>query len=158
MRRILEVAGERGEPGDGGVTFIQSESSEYFHAENPGSVPKADFHNEKRFLALDLTYGYPLSARMYEYLLANGLTREEYHWFLEQDLRANCVMGTDYYPTNEHLLHGRRLDGRRPGRSSATTSSTRQYFDRYKLPVMHTETNTWEPLGRRLAAQGSGRT
>jgi len=144
MRRILEVAAGRGEPGDGGVTFIQSESSEYFHAENPGSVPKADFHNEKRFLALDLTYGYPLSARMYEYLLANGLTREEYHWFLEQDLRANCIMGTDYYPTNEHLLMG---DGSTvpSGEIFGYYVLTRQYFDRYKLPVMHTETNTWDP-------------
>jgi beta-glucosidase/6-phospho-beta-glucosidase/beta-galactosidase len=138
MRRILEATGH------GSVTFIQSESSEYFHAENPGSVARADFHNEKRFLALDLTYGYPLSATMYEYLTANGMTRAEYHWFLEQELRGNCIMGTDYYPTNEHLI---RDDGSTDasGEIFGYYVISRQYYDRYKLPLMHTETNTWEP-------------
>ena len=37
--------------------FIQSESSEYFHAEDPASEPLADFLNQKRFLPLDFTYG-----------------------------------------------------------------------------------------------------
>jgi beta-glucosidase/6-phospho-beta-glucosidase/beta-galactosidase len=138
MHAIREVLGEAQ------TTFVQSESSEYFHAESPAGVPRAEFHNEKRFLALDLTYGYPLSARMYEYLTANGMTREEYHWFLAQDLPGNCIMGTDYYPTNEHLI---RDDG-------STTASgevfgyyviSRHYYERYKLPMMHTETNTWEP-------------
>jgi beta-glucosidase/6-phospho-beta-glucosidase/beta-galactosidase len=130
--------------GEYAPTFVQSESSEYFHAENPGSIPKADFHNDKRFLALDLTYGYPISARMYEFLLANGMTRDEYHWFLEHQVRGNCVMGTDYYPSNEHLLRG---DGSTipAGEIFGYYVITRQYFDRYRLPVMHTETNTWEP-------------
>jgi beta-glucosidase/6-phospho-beta-glucosidase/beta-galactosidase len=138
MHAILAVRGE------GGATFVQSESSEYFHADNPGSLPKAEFHNDKRFLALDLSYGYPISARMYEFLLANGMTPEEYHWFLEQEVRANCIMGTDYYPSNEHLLLG---DGSTipAGEIFGYYVITRQYYDRYKLPVMHTETNTWEP-------------
>jgi beta-glucosidase/6-phospho-beta-glucosidase/beta-galactosidase len=137
MHAVLAVRGE-------GATFVQSESSEYFHADNPGSIPKAEFHNDKRFLALDLSYGYPISARIYEYLLANGMTPEEYHWFLEQEVRANCIMGTDYYPTNEHLLLG---DGSTipAGEVFGYYVITRQYYDRYKLPVMHTETNTWEP-------------
>jgi beta-glucosidase/6-phospho-beta-glucosidase/beta-galactosidase len=138
MRAVLSVRGT------GGATFVQSESSEYFHADNPGSVPKAEFHNDKRFLALDLSYGYPISARMFEFLLANGMTPEEYHWFLEQEVRANCIMGTDYYPSNEHLLLG---DGSTipAGEIFGYYVITRQYYDRYKLPVMHTETNTWDP-------------
>jgi beta-glucosidase/6-phospho-beta-glucosidase/beta-galactosidase len=138
MHAILEA--HRGEP----PTFIQSESSEYFHAESPACVPRAEFHNEKRFLALDLTYGYPLSATMYEYLTANGMTRAEYHWFLEQELRGNCIMGTDYYPTNEHLI---RDDGSTDasGEIFGYYVISRQYYERYKLPLMHTETNTWEP-------------
>jgi beta-glucosidase/6-phospho-beta-glucosidase/beta-galactosidase len=123
--------------------FIQSESSEYFHAEDPASETLADFLNQKRFLPLDFTYGQSVTVPVYEYLLDNGMTRAEYHWFEKNQVKGRCVLGTDYYYTNEHLVHG---DG--------TTSSsgeifgyyvlTKQYFDRYKLPVMHTETNIRE--------------
>lgn len=132
MRAILEVQPD--------ATFIQSESSEYFHAEDPDCEVPAQFLNLKRFLSLDLTYGYPVNAIMYEYLLDNGMTREEYHWFSENHVKARCIMGNDYYVTNEHLVHA---DG-------STTASgeifgyyviTHQYFSRYGLPVMHTETN-----------------
>jgi beta-glucosidase/6-phospho-beta-glucosidase/beta-galactosidase len=136
MKAILEVQPD--------VTFVQSEASQYYHAMDPGCEPQADFLNQKRFLALDLTYGYPISVTVYEYLMDNGMSREEYHWFGKHQVKAHCVMGTDYYVTNEHLVHG---DG--------TTSEagdlfgyyvlTRQYFTRYRLPVMHTETNFCEP-------------
>lgn len=122
------------------ATFIQSESTEYFHAENPNCMKFAQFYNEKRFLALDLTYGYPVNSAMYEYLLDNGMTREEYHWFLENHNKAISVMGNDYYVTNEHLVH--------PDGSTSAAGEiygyyviTKQYYDRYRLPVMHTETN-----------------
>ena len=39
--------------------FIQSESSEYFHADKPACMQRAHIYNEKRFFSLDLTYGHP---------------------------------------------------------------------------------------------------
>lgn len=122
------------------ATFIQSESTEYFHAEDPRCLEFAQFYNEKRFLALDLTYGYPVSSTMYEYLLDNGMTRGEYHWFLENHNKAISVMGNDYYVTNEHLVHP---DGStsKAGEIFGYYVITRQYYNRYGLPVMHTETN-----------------
>lgn len=33
------------------------------------------------------------------------MTREEQRWFEENRVKALCIMGTDYYLTNEHLLH-----------------------------------------------------
>jgi beta-glucosidase/6-phospho-beta-glucosidase/beta-galactosidase len=138
MRAILD-SGSTAEP-----VFIQSESSEYFHPENPDCYPLADFLNDKRFLALDFTYGHPITAQMYEYLLDSGMTKEEYHWFLEHHVKAHCVLGTDYYVTNEHLVHS---DGSTDasGEIYGYYIITRQYFDRYHLPVMHTETNYHEP-------------
>jgi beta-glucosidase/6-phospho-beta-glucosidase/beta-galactosidase len=123
--------------------FIQSESSEYFHAENPAAIKPAELLNAKRFLSLDLNYGRRVDSDMYEYLLDNGMTRAEYHFFLDNNLKHQCIMGNDYYRTNEHRV---RPDG-------STTSSgevfgyhviTTQYHDRYQLPVMHTETNLWQ--------------
>ncbi len=132
MQAILEVRPD--------AVFIQSESSEYFHAACPAVLPLASFHNEKRFLPLDLTYGHPVSAVMYEYLTDNGMTRAEYHWLLENQVKASCVMGTDYYYTNEHLVHE---DGRITGSGEVFGYYviTSQYYHRYRLPVMHTETN-----------------
>lgn len=119
--------------------FIQSESSEYFHAAEPSAMKVADHLNELRFLALDLNYGYDVCGTMYEYLMDNGMTREEYHFFLDRNVRAVCIMGNDYYATNEHIVY--------PDGSMFVCEMfgyyviTKQYYDRYRLPVMHTETN-----------------
>ncbi|HEY0868654.1 MAG TPA: family 1 glycosylhydrolase [Fimbriimonas sp.] len=132
MHAILEVQPD--------ATFIQSESSEYFHAQNPSCQDRAYFLNHRRFLSLDLTYGREVNARMYEYLLDNGMTRTEYQWFRDNQVKAFCVMGTDYYMTNEHLVcAGEDVDP--AGEIFGYYVITKQYYDRYRLPVMHTETN-----------------
>jgi beta-glucosidase/6-phospho-beta-glucosidase/beta-galactosidase len=124
--------------------FIQSESSEYFHAIDPAASAKARFLNQKRFLALDLTYGYPLHVAMYEYLLDQGMTKKEFNWFTENQVKARCIMGNDYYVTNEHLVHA---DGstQAAGEIFGYYVITNQYFKRYRLPIMHTETNIRMP-------------
>jgi hypothetical protein len=96
-----------------------------------------------RFLSLDLCYGHDVRAAMYEFLMDNGMTREEYHSLLlnGKAVRPYCIMGNDYYITNEHLVP--------PGDGPIGASGevfgyyviTKQYYDRYHLPVMHTETN-----------------
>lgn len=120
--------------------FIQSEASEYFHAMDPKAIRPAEIKNAERFLSLDLNYGRRISSEMYEFLMDNGMTREEYHFFLHHNIKRHCIMGNDYYVTNEHRISP----------SGETTSSgeifgyseiTRQYYQRYKIPVMHTETN-----------------
>lgn len=136
MKNILDIQPD--------ATFIQSESSEYFHAMDPKAVPLARFLNQKRFLSLDLTYGYPLNVTMYEYLLKNGMTKQEYSWFTQNQVKAKCIMGNDYYVTNEHLVFP---DGhtQAAGEIFGYYVITNQYFKRYKLPIMHTETNIKMP-------------
>jgi beta-glucosidase/6-phospho-beta-glucosidase/beta-galactosidase len=126
------------------AVFVQSESSEYFHAEDPACLPTASFLNEKRFLSLDLSYGRSVSIPMYQYLLDHGMTRAEHDWFRANRVRARCVMGTDYYETNEHVVHA---DGRTEpaGEVFGYYVIAKQYWERYGLPVMHTETNHVEP-------------
>ncbi|WP_114947430.1 family 1 glycosylhydrolase [Microvirga calopogonii] len=120
--------------------FIQSESSEYFHPERPQAIKPAEIQNARRFLSLDLNYGRPVNSEMHEFLLDNGMTREEYHFFLEDNLRHHCIMGNDFYHSNEHRVdsHGQI---RPAGEVFGYDEITRQYHDRYGLPVMHTETN-----------------
>ena len=123
--------------------FIQSESSEYYHADSPGAIGRAEVLNQMRFLSLDLNYGRRLDSGMYEYLTDNGMTREEYHWFLEHRLKQHCILGNDYYMLNEHRVFA---DGRTvsAGEVFGYCEITRQYYNRYRVPVMHTETNLWE--------------
>ena len=129
------------------AVFIQSESSEYFHAENPKAIGPAEIMNSRRFLSLDLNYGRRVESEMYEYLMDNGMTRAEYHFFLDNHLKHHCIMGNDYYVTNEHRV---APDGstRPAGEVFGYDEITWQYYDRYRLPVMHTETNiTQGPQG-----------
>lgn len=123
--------------------FIQSESSEYFHADSPAAIGPAEIRNQWRFLSLDLNYGRRVDSDMYEYLLGNGMTKEEYNWFLTHRLKQHCILGNDYYYTNEHRVFA---DGHTEasGEVFGYSEITRQYFDRYGLPVMHTETNLRE--------------
>jgi beta-glucosidase/6-phospho-beta-glucosidase/beta-galactosidase len=132
MKAILEVRPD--------ALFIQSESSEYFHADNPKAIKPAEIRNARRFLSLDLNYGNRVESEMYEYLLDNGMTRDEYHFFLGTHLKHHCIMGNDYYVTNEHRVWE---DGRTEpsGEVFGYEQITRQYYNRYRLPVMHTETN-----------------
>jgi beta-glucosidase/6-phospho-beta-glucosidase/beta-galactosidase len=120
--------------------FIQSESSEYFHPYAPSCTELAHLYNERRFLSLDLTYGHPVTSEMYEYLLDCGMTRDQYHWLIAHTRRPHCVMGTDYYVTNEHFV---KSDGSvvPSGEIFGYYVITHDYFDRYRLPIMHTETN-----------------
>jgi len=123
--------------------FIQSESSEYFHAATPRAIKPAEIMNARRFLSLDLNYGRRVDSEMYEFLMDNGMTRKEYHFFLHNNLKHHCIMGNDYYATNEHRV---AADGSPSpsGEVFGYNEITRQYYDRYRLPVMHTETNLME--------------
>jgi beta-glucosidase/6-phospho-beta-glucosidase/beta-galactosidase len=128
--------------------FIQSESSEYFHADSPAAIHEAELRNRWRFLSLDLNYGNRVNSDMYEYLLDNKMTREEYNWFLTHRLKQHCILGNDYYLTNEHRVFA---DGHTEasGEVFGYAEITRQYYERYGLPIMHTETNLREgPTGQ----------
>jgi beta-glucosidase/6-phospho-beta-glucosidase/beta-galactosidase len=121
--------------------FIQSESTQYFHAEDPECAEEARAYNEKRFLASDLVFAHHPDDTMYEYLMDNGMSRDEYHWFFDRQVKSHCVMGNDYYFTNETMVC---RDGTLSpsGEILGYYPITHQYFTRYRLPVMHTETNS----------------
>ncbi|MCP9496067.1 MAG: family 1 glycosylhydrolase [Pyrinomonadaceae bacterium MAG19_C2-C3] len=140
MLKILEVRPD--------ALFIQSESSEYTHPCHPDLTDEAEMLNERRFLSLDLNYGHRVSSAMYEYVRDNGMTDEEYDFFMMHNLREHCIIGNDYYAANEHLLvdETRRVYG---GEIFGYYVVTKDYYTRYNLPLMCTETNKWEPDAER---------
>ena len=123
--------------------FINSESSEFYQACCPEEDIQriADFENQRRFIALDLLYGHPIRDDIRDYLFDNGFPPPEYEWFMNQNSWDRSILGIDYYEWNEKVINS---DGRPQmlGELFGWYVVTRQYHERYKRPVMHTETNT----------------
>jgi len=124
------------------AVFVNSESSEFFQPCCPDKEIRriADFENQRRFIALDLVYGVPVRGDVYAYLMDHGLPREEYEWFMNQSVGRRAVLGVDYYRWNEKLINS---EGKPEnlGELFGWYVITSQYYERYRRPVMHTETN-----------------
>jgi beta-glucosidase len=128
--------------------FIQSESSEHTHSvcACAATVQRTDWENQIRFLALDLLYCHQVRADVHTWLLEHGMPEEEYRWFMRHGLHERCVMGNDYYVTNERIL---KHDGSEShvGEVFGWYLVTHGYYQRYRKPLMHTETNLREEDG-----------
>jgi beta-glucosidase/6-phospho-beta-glucosidase/beta-galactosidase len=122
--------------------FIHSESSEFYQAccPDPEIVRIAAFENERRFLPLDLLYAHPVSDTMRDHLLANGMSPLDYAWFQDRRPPRRIILGIDYYEWNEKLVDS---DGnvRSLGELFGWYVIAQQYWERYRVPLMHTETN-----------------
>ena len=123
--------------------IVQSESAEYMHELSATPSEETKLSNELRFLSLDLLYANPPSASVGMYMMDNGLTRKEYDWFMAGKPPGYQIMGNDYYGRNERI--------RLPDGTIQTSMDvlgwyeiTREYYERYHLPVMHTETNVFK--------------
>jgi beta-glucosidase/6-phospho-beta-glucosidase/beta-galactosidase len=124
------------------AVFVNSESSEFFQPCCPDAdvVRVADFENERRFLALDLIYAHPVCDAVRGYLLDHGMPAEEYAWFMRHRVPRRSILGIDYYDWNEKLID---TDGRARalGELFGWYVIASQYYQRYRRPLMHTETN-----------------
>ena len=123
--------------------IVQSESAEYLHEAHADVSRETELFNKQRLIALDLLYAHPPDADICHYMQDNGLTREEYDWFMVGEPPGYQIMGNDYYGRNERI--------KLPDGSFVTAEDvlgwyqiTHDYYTRYKKPVMHTETNTFD--------------
>jgi len=124
--------------------IINSESSEFFQPCCPDEHVQsiARFENERRFIPLDLYCGHEITPETKTYLFDNGLTEEEYKWFQEHRDCDRLILGVDYYEWNEKLINSKGFITNL-GELFGWYVITKQYYDRYRLPMMHTETNTF---------------
>jgi beta-glucosidase len=122
--------------------FVHSESSEFTHSLSGRAHERVEWENQMRFLGLDLLYGHHVRGDVYGWLLNNGMSNEEYTWFMNQ-YHYRCVLGTDYYVTNERMVD---RDGHvfHVGEIFGWYLVTLDYYHRYHKPIMHTETNLLE--------------
>jgi beta-glucosidase/6-phospho-beta-glucosidase/beta-galactosidase len=124
--------------------FVQSESTRYYHPFNPDAVKLTAHLNERRFLSLDLNYSHSPSGRMLEYLLENGMSLAQFDYFMHRNIRPSCIMGTDYYETSESIVYPDATTRR--SNALGYYGLTLQYYNRFRLPMMHTETNQFQQL------------
>jgi hypothetical protein len=123
--------------------IVQSESAEFTHELRAEHTIEVQMQNKLRFASLDLLYGHHPEGDVLNYLYDNGLTRREYDWFMAGEPPGYQIMGNDYYGRNEKIML--------PNGEICTSMDvlgwyniTRDYYLRYKKPVMHTETNVLE--------------
>jgi beta-glucosidase/6-phospho-beta-glucosidase/beta-galactosidase len=124
--------------------FVQSEATRYYHPYNPEAAERADYLNARRFLSLDLNYGRLPAPRLVDYLFEHGMSPAKLDYFMKREIWPSCIMGTDYYEMGESVVYP---DGHTGGSNVlGYYGLTRQYYDRYRLPIMHTETNQAQGL------------
>ncbi len=123
--------------------IIQSESAEYLHELKAEQTQEVRLQNKQRLLALDLLYAVAPDADICIWMMDNGLTREEYEWFMAGEPPGYQIMGNDYYGRNEQMLlpDGTKLTAEDV---MGWYQITHDYYQRYRKPVMHTETNTFD--------------
>ena len=124
--------------------IVQAETAEYVHEACTTESDEVRMINKLRFLPLDLLYAHPPDAEVAMYLMDGGMTRAEYEWNMAGEPPGYQVMGNDYYGRNEKM--------RLPDGTEKTAEDvfgwyqiTKEYYARYRKPVMHTETNAFEP-------------
>jgi beta-glucosidase/6-phospho-beta-glucosidase/beta-galactosidase len=122
--------------------FINSESSEFYQPCCPDQQVQdaSKLANERRFLPLDLIYAHKLSGRMHDLLLEQGISQEEIDRLATREVPRRSILGIDYYEWNERLIdrdgHALAL-----GELFGWYVIANQYWQRYRRPMMHTETN-----------------
>ena len=122
--------------------FINSESSEFRQpcCPDPEIQRIASFENERRFLPLDLIYGHPISGTMRSHLHDHGISEASYADLMARRVPPRSILGLDYYEWNERLIDNEGRD-RALGELFGWYVIASHYYERYRLPMMHTETN-----------------
>ena len=122
--------------------IVQAESFERFVPadSSPGAIAQAQFWNDARFTALDLTLGHAPSPAMGELLVRSGMTTADLAFLRAKRAHGQRWIGVDYYVTCEQLV---RADGRKqqsPDRVGLA-GVVREYHARYGLPLFLSETS-----------------
>lgn len=128
--------------------FINSESSEFYQpcCPDPHIQKIAEEANERRFLPLDLIFAHPLGKRMHELVCAQGVSKEDIDKLAKRTVPRRSILGVDYYEWNERLID-RQGNARALGELFGWYVIADQYWQRYRRPMMHTETNKMDADG-----------
>ena len=107
--------------------------------------------NDRRHVVLDLITGrVDAEHRLYLWLIKNGLSVMDLNWFLRNPIEID-LLGLDYYTHSEMELYpcGEQFRQRVPAQLAGLKKTARDYWERYRVPLMITETSCCGPDSRR---------
>lgn len=151
-KAIEEIWQEEKRPGT--PLFFQNESFEVvFNPQLQNRGAEARRFNLRRFAVTDLIFG-QRSIVMEEYLLSQGLSKDQYEWFMANGTTKNMILGVDHYTAGFNWWGKKMIpkvpqDGELPYLLHDLVVS---YWHRYPLPIMHMEVNAW-PVNALLICQ-----
>lgn len=122
--------------------FVQNESFEVSLSKHESRKAEVERFNLRKFAALDLIFGTHQSS-MRDYLTQQGMSEEEYSWFMTQGNKERIILGVDHYPMCVHLYEENAITNCDPLYPNQLREVMLEYWDRYHLPLLHTETNAW---------------
>jgi beta-glucosidase len=138
IENVWKGEGRKGEP-----IFVQNESFEKaFASFGSKREQEAKRFNIRRFAALDLITGHK-NHEMYRYLRSQGMSKEQYKWFLKNGSNKNFVLGIDHYPWCIHTYEQGRTVDHTPAHQYQLYNLIKEYWQRYRVPLLHTEINGW---------------
>ena len=107
----------------------------------------------RRHVVLDLVLGRSTrSIELWGWLQKNGLSQFDLRWFLQNPVTID-VLGLDYYSHSETELYpssDKKFRQRIPTKLSGLYKTVRDYWERYQIPLMLTETSFYGEEGERL--------
>jgi beta-glucosidase/6-phospho-beta-glucosidase/beta-galactosidase len=130
------------------AVLINSESSEFYQpcCPDPKIQEIAEAANQRRFLPLDLIFAHPLSKRIHDLLCSIGISSDDLEKLARRKVPRRSILGIDYYEWNERLID-RNGEARALGELFGWYVIADQYWQRYRRPMMHTETNKMDAQG-----------
>jgi beta-glucosidase/6-phospho-beta-glucosidase/beta-galactosidase len=133
--------------------IIWCDHVENYKSRDPKLASEVRRRNLRRFLALDLLLGrVDVHHPLFDWVTAYGMSELDLEWF-RLHRQSPDVIGMDYYPTSDWQLDrsGGCVRQRRSETPAGLFGIGQQYYNRYGIPLMLTETSIdGQPLNREI--------
>lgn len=131
--------------------FVWVDSCEHHHGLDDEGRTRAEFLNDKRFVAHDLILGrVDESHPMHAFLVRHGMSEATLEWFRENGV-APDILGLDYYVQSEMAYKKGKGKIAPKGVRLGLGEVAREYHARYQVPIMITETDAHSTVEDRIA-------
>lgn len=125
------------------IFYVQNESFEKATAgKDSGREREVQMFHTRRFVCLDLIFG-NRDPKMEAYLLAQGMNKSQYEWFMAHGRSDKTILGIDHYPHCVYTYNKDHTISHRPSDPYKLYDIVKEYWNRYPLPLLHTEVNGW---------------
>lgn len=130
--------------------FVWVDTGELHHGADEPGRKKAAFLNKKRFIAHDLIWGrVGEEHELRGWLRKHGMSEDALAWFSANGVQPD-ILGLDYYIQSEMLYRGGKAVIAPKGVRVGIAEVVREYYRRYNVPVMITETDRHDTFEVRL--------